>query len=69
MGPGQRVGWNDVIGDLFGITDETTGSIVLDADGPLVVTARTYNVGDEGTFGQYFPGVETGPVPRWPEPR
>ena len=33
VGPGQLVVWDDVISDLFGITDETTGSIVLDADG------------------------------------
>jgi hypothetical protein len=60
VGPGQLVVWDDVIADLFGITDEASGSIVLDADGPLVVGARTYNVGDVGTFGQYLPGVEFG---------
>jgi hypothetical protein len=62
IGPGQLVVWEDVLTDLFEITDEATGSIVLDADGPLVVMSRTYNQGDEGTFGQGLPGIEAHPV-------
>jgi hypothetical protein len=58
VGPGQLVVWDDVVADLFGIEDEISGSIELDADGPLVVSARTYNIRDEGTVGQYFPGFE-----------
>jgi len=60
VNPGQLIVFDDVVPDLFGVTDDASGSIVLDADGPLVVTARTYNQGDEGTFGQFLPGVESG---------
>jgi hypothetical protein len=60
--PGQMLTFNDVVPDLFEITDDASGSIRLDADGPLVVTTRTYNIGEDGTFGQFLPGVPEGPV-------
>jgi len=60
--PRQMLSFDDVVPELFEITDDTTGSIRLDADGPLVVTTRTYNVDDTGTYGQFLPGVKSGPV-------
>ncbi len=60
--PGQMLSFDDVVPDLFEITGDATGSIQLDADGPLVVTARTYNATEDGTFGQFLPGVKSGPV-------
>jgi len=60
--PGQMLAFDDVVSELFEITGDVTGSIRLDADGPLVVTARTYNVSEDGTFGQFLPGVKSGPL-------
>ena len=61
---GQLVAWDDVLGELFEVTDELAGSIQVDGDGPLVVTARTYNQSDVGTLGQFLPGSP--PSRRWP---
>jgi len=60
LGPGELAAWDDVAVDLFGVAGESSGSIRVDADGPLEVTARTYHAGDEGTVGQTFPGVPIG---------
>ncbi len=54
---GQLLAWDDVLGELFEVSDEAAGSIQVDGDGPLVVTARTYNQNDVGTLGQFLPGV------------
>ena len=54
---GQLLAWDDVLGELFEVTDELAGSIQVDGDGPLVVTARTYNQSDVGTVGQFLPGI------------
>ena len=54
---GQQLAWDDVLGELFEVTDEVSGSIQVDGDGPLVVTARTYNQSDAGTVGQFLPGI------------
>lgn len=54
---GQLLAWEDVLADLFEVTDPVSGSIRVDGDGPLLVNARTYNVSDVGTLGQYLPGV------------
>ncbi len=54
---GQLLAWDDVLGELFEVTDELAGSIQVDGDGPLVVTARTYNQSDAGTVGQFLPGI------------
>jgi len=56
---GQLLAWDDVLGELFEVTDELAGSIQVDGDGPLVVTARTYNQSDAGTLGQFMPGIST----------
>jgi hypothetical protein len=55
--PGQLRAWDDTLGELFGITDPAIGSLRVDSDGALVVTARTYSQGAEGTFGQFLQGL------------
>jgi len=55
--PGQLRAWDDTLAELFGITESATGSIRVDTDGPLVVTTRTYSQSDEGTVGQFLPGL------------
>jgi hypothetical protein len=54
---GQLLAWDDVLGELFEVTNEVAGSVQVDGDGPLVVTARTYNQSDVGTLGQFLPGI------------
>jgi hypothetical protein len=54
--PGEMAAWDDVAVDLFD-ADDSSGAIRVDADRTMVVTARTYNLSEEGTFGQYLPGV------------
>ena len=54
---GQLLAWDDVLGELFEVTQQVAGSIQVDGDGPLVVTARTYNQSDVGTVGQFLPGI------------
>ena len=54
---GELVAWDDVLQELFEISEPASGSIRVAGDGPLVVTARTYNASDTGTLGQYLPGV------------
>ena len=52
---------DDVLGQAFGITAETFGSIVIEIlDGtPMpVASARTYNDSDQGTFGQYIEAID-----------
>ncbi len=57
LAPGELLVWQDVVADLFGLTASTSGSLQVDADRPVVVTARTFNQGDAGTFGQFLPGA------------
>jgi hypothetical protein len=54
--PGELVAWDDVVLDLFG-ADDSSGAIRVDADGQMLVTARTYNLSGDGSFGQFLPGV------------
>jgi hypothetical protein len=58
LAAGELRAWDDVALELFGIADDSAGSVQVTADAPVVVTARTYNMGDVGTFGQFLPGVE-----------
>lgn len=53
---GQMVEWQDVIANLFGLAEPSSGAVEVAADVPLVVTARTFNQGPDGTFGQLLPG-------------
>ena len=55
--PGESRRFSDVVGDELGLT-EAVGAIIVaaDVDGTLV-TSRTFNSSDEGTFGQSIQGV------------
>ncbi len=55
---GQLRAWDDVAVDLFGVTASSSGAVKVSSTQPLVVTARTYNQGAAGTYGQFLPGVE-----------
>jgi len=69
VGPGRVAAVDDVAG-LLASSASTTGSLRIAPSmgpAPLLVTSRTYNRADEGTFGQYVPAVApgagtTGPV-------
>jgi hypothetical protein len=53
---GQMTEWQDVVESLFGLEDSSTGAVEISANVPLLVTARTFNQGPGGTFGQYMQG-------------
>lgn len=46
----------DIISATFG-RSETTGAILVNSNKGLLVTSRTYNDAEQGTYGQYIPGV------------
>jgi hypothetical protein len=54
---GRLETWDDAAVSLFGITNKSSGSVLINSTKPLVVTARTYNVGEDGSFGSFMPGV------------
>ena len=56
---GRLETWDDAAVSLFGITNKSSGSVLINSTRPLVVTARTYNVGEDGSFGSFMPGVTT----------
>lgn len=49
--------WPDIVRGLFGITGDASGAVLIRSDVPIVVSARTFNQGAGGSYGQYFPGV------------
>jgi CubicO group peptidase (beta-lactamase class C family) len=53
LGPGEQVVLDDVVGRLGG---SGSGSLEVVAEGPVLVSSRTYNQGPAGTFGQYLDG-------------
>ncbi len=53
---GEQRELEDAAADFFGLPD-TAGAVEVAANGPLVVTARTFNDAPDGTFGQFLPGV------------
>ncbi|MCD4748475.1 MAG: S8 family serine peptidase [Thermoanaerobaculales bacterium] len=57
---GRIVEWLDVATSLFGVGGDSAGSIEVLSTSPVIVTARTYNEGADGTFGQFLPGVDDG---------
>lgn len=57
LASGELRAWDDVAVDLFGVTGNSSGAIKLSSNQPLVVVARTYNLGPLGTYGQFLPGV------------
>jgi hypothetical protein len=56
---GATVEWQDLLVSLFDIDDATAakGTVHIEADRPLAITARTYNQTAVGTFGQYLPAL------------
>lgn len=56
---GQSVRWEDVLGQVFGVEDGTDalGALAFVSDSEdLKLFSRTYNMNDEGTFGQAIRG-------------
>jgi len=58
LAAGAIVEWADVLPDLFGITQSSKGAVFVEASQPIVMSARTFNQGPDGTYGQYLPGLE-----------
>jgi hypothetical protein len=56
LADGELREFANIAADLFG-APASSGAVDVDADGPLVVTARTFNDSPDGTFGQYLPGL------------
>lgn len=54
---------DDIVASAFGFTDSITGAITIDTEdvaaGKLAVTSRTYNVSEDGEFGQDIPAMQT----------
>jgi len=59
---GGTVEWHDIAVSLFGSSpdDVVKGTLGIDPVPGLYLTARTYNQGPTGTFGQYLPAVTAG---------
>jgi hypothetical protein len=59
VAPGTRA-FSDILVSLFGLdpVSSASGALHFRSDGPLVVSSRTFNVTDEGTFGAHLAGVE-----------
>jgi hypothetical protein len=52
---GVMTSYRDVLTDLFHVAEDSAGAIFIDVDGARpVVSARTYNDGPQGTFGQHI---------------
>ena len=56
LADGELHEFANIAADLFGAPD-SSGAVDIEADGPLVVTARTFNDSHDGTFGQFLPGL------------
>jgi len=57
--PGRSIRLNDVVGGFFG-ENEAAGAIRVASRNALIVTSRTYNDDDAGTYGQFIPAVAQG---------
>jgi hypothetical protein len=56
LADGELVEWENVA-VLLG-APSSAGAVAIAADGPAVVTARTFNNAATGTFGQFLPGID-----------
>jgi hypothetical protein len=54
---GRLETFDDAAVSLFGIASKSSGSVLINSTRPLVVTARTYTVGEDGSYGSFMPGV------------
>ncbi len=63
LGGGQQTTWTDVLGSLFGLSQDK-GMLVVDSTVPLQTISRTYSMVTNGatvtTFGQAYVGIEAG---------
>ncbi len=60
IGPGETTRWKDVLGTVFGVPDGTDalGAVAfISNSSDLLFFSRTFNVSDQGTFGQAIPGI------------
>ncbi len=57
LGDGELREFLNIAGDLFG-EPGSAGAVDVEADGALLVTARTFNDSADGTFGQFLPGLD-----------
>jgi len=58
---GATVEWADVLVSLFAFADSASpkGTVKITSNAPVQALARTYNEAATGTFGQYYPALET----------
>ena len=56
VAPGYATPLHDVVGDWFE-GERSAGAVLIDPDGPLEVTSRTYTVAGGGSFGQNVPAL------------
>lgn len=56
VGANELVALDDVVSRTFGL-DNASGALVIETDGQLLATSRTYNLSSTGTFGQDVPAV------------
>jgi PKD repeat protein len=56
---GATIEWEDIVVRLFGADPaaSTAGALEVAADSSLLLTSRTYNQVDAGTYGQYLPAL------------
>ena len=49
----------DVLASVFGVANDASasGALTFESDRPLVVSSRTYNAAENGTYGAHLPGV------------
>jgi len=63
LGGGQQTSWSDVLGTLFGLSQDK-GMLVVESTVPLQAISRTYSLVTSGTtattFGQSYVGIEAG---------
>jgi glucose/arabinose dehydrogenase len=59
LGPGAAVEWRNVLVSLFDLADtvNTSGVVEILSNGPVSITARSYADLEDGTLGQYLPGL------------
>lgn len=49
--------WEDTVAGLFGVSGNSSGSLLIGSTQPLIITARTYTEGVDGSYGSFMPAV------------
>jgi len=58
LAAGASVRYENALSEVFGLAPDVAGAVSVMSDSPdMGITTRTYNVADEGTFGQAVPGI------------